>query len=131
MSDIPTITIVKRGCDQFPRFILAKADAYRNPTYWNGSGWTANEADARVFANVGEACWVHHDVLMQSLQDRPVHRYVAPLYVEIYGEKPTLEDLQKWLEKAVRIVVNSPEHGLGPEETVAFLVLDAEEMKGE
>ncbi|WDI39881.1 hypothetical protein [Bremerella sp. P1] len=130
-ENIPAITVVKRGCDKFPRFIVAKGDAYKNPVFWDGSDWTANESEARIFANVTEASWVYHDAMMESLQDRPVHRFVAPLYIELHGEKPKLEDLRKWLEKAVRVVVNSPDHGLGPEESVAMMILDAEETKGE
>ncbi|MEZ5945171.1 MAG: hypothetical protein R3C18_27675 [Planctomycetaceae bacterium] len=130
-DDIPAISLIKRGCDKFPRCIIAKGDAFQNPVYWTGSDWTADEAEARVFANFTEAAWVRHDVLLDSLEGRPVHRYVAPLYIEIYGERPKLEDLRKWLEKAVRVVVNSPEHGLGPQETVAMLLLDTEETKGE
>lgn len=128
-KNIPTITIVKKGSEKFPRCIIAKADEYKNPIYWTGSGWTAKEAEALVFADVNEACWVHHDMMLERLQDRPVHRYVAPLYIELHGEKPKLSDVREWLEKAVRIVVNSPEHGLGPQKTVAMLVLDAEETE--
>lgn len=129
MNDIPTITIVKKGCEKFPRCIIAKPDEYKNPIYWTGLGWTAKEVEALVFADVNEACWVHHDMMLESLEGRPVHRYIAPLYIEVFGEKPMLEDLRKWLEKAVRIVVNSPERG--PQDTVAMLVLDAEETREE
>ena len=128
MSDnIPAISLIKRGCDKFPRCIIAKGDAFQNPTYWTGTDWTPDESQARVFASVNEAAWVRHDVLLDSLEGRPVHRYVAPLHIEIYGEKPKLDDLRRWLEKAVRVVVNSPEQGLGPQETVAMLLLDSEE----
>lgn len=78
---------------------------------------------------MNEAAWVFHDAMVESLEGRPVHCYVAPLYIEVYGERPKLEDLCRWLEKAVRVVVNSPDHGLGPQETVAMLILDAEETE--
>ena len=34
-DDIPIFSLVKKGTKDFPRFVLSKADEYRNPTYWN------------------------------------------------------------------------------------------------
>jgi len=132
MSDIPPIfSLIKRGSDSFPRFVIAKADAYRNAVYWDATSrqWHADESKATVFADVTQACWEHHDLLMLAVGDRPVHRYVATLYLEIYGDKPKLAALRKWLEKAVRIVVDSPKHGLGPDGTVGVLIADFEETR--
>lgn len=126
-SQIPMISLVRKGSKDFPRFVLAKADEYRNPVYWNGLTWSDNEADAILFNNVNEALWVYHDILMDSVGDRPCFRYVAPLYIEVYGNKPKLADLRAWLQKAVRIVVNAPQHGLGPANTVGVLILDTDE----
>ncbi len=32
-NEIPMISLVKRGPKTFPRYVLAKADEYRNPIY--------------------------------------------------------------------------------------------------
>lgn len=48
---------------------------------------------------------------------------------EIYGEKPSLAVLRAWLEKAVRIVVDSPKYGLGPKGTVGVIIADVDETK--
>ena len=82
-----------------------------------------------VFANANDASWVCHDVLMQAVSNRPVHRFIAPIFLEIYGDKPKLADLRNWLEKAVRIVVDTPKHGLGPDGTVGVLIADFEETR--
>jgi hypothetical protein len=132
MSDIPPIfSLIKRGSDSFPRFVIAKADAYRNAVYWDATNrqWHADESKATVFADVTQACWEQHDLLMKAVGDRPVHRFVVPLYLEIYGEKPKLADLRNWLEKAVRIVVDTPKHGLGPDGTVGVVVLDIDQAR--
>ncbi|MEZ5949127.1 MAG: hypothetical protein R3C12_07920 [Planctomycetaceae bacterium] len=130
MSDMPPIfSLIKRGCDKFPRFVIAKCDAFRNPIYWTGSGWSEDETEAMVFANANDASWVCHDVLMQAVSNRPVHRFIAPIFLEIYGDKPKLADLRNWLEKAVRIVVDTPKHGLGPDGTVGVLIADFEETR--
>ncbi len=128
-SEIPLLSIIKKGSATFPRVIVARSDEFRNPLYWTGSGWSAEEDDAMVFANANDASWVCHDVLMQAVSNRPVHRFVVPVHLEIYGEKPKLTDLRKWLERAMRIVVDSPKHGLGPNGTVGVIIADVDEMK--
>lgn len=131
MSDpIPMISLVKRGTKAFPRYVLAKADEYKNAVYWNGLTWSQDEAAAILFENVTECLWTHHDLMMESVGDLPCHRYVAPLYIEVYGKKPKLSDLRKWLEKAVRIVVESPKYGDGPTNgSLGVLILDAEKTR--
>lgn len=131
MSDeIPMLSIIKKGSTKFPRVIVAKSDEFRNPLYWTGSGWSAAEAEAMVFANANDASWVCHDVLMLAVSNRPIHRFVAPIYIELYGDKPKLADLKQWLEQAMRIVVDSPMHGLGPKGTVGVIIADVEKTRG-
>lgn len=127
-KDIPMITLVKKGTKSFPRYVLVKADEYRNSVFWNGSTWS-DESEAILFSDVNKALWANHDIIMDAVSDLPCHQYVAPLYVEIYGEKPKLADLREWLEKAVRIVVESRKHGTGPNETFGVVILDAERTK--
>ncbi|MEW4454538.1 hypothetical protein AB1L30_17815 [Bremerella sp. JC817] len=132
MSDTPPMfSLIKRGNDSFPRYVIAKADAYRNAVYWDATSrlWHADETKATVFADVTQACWEQHDLLMEAVGERPVHRFIVPLIVEVFGEKPLLTDLRRWLEKAMRIVVDSPKHGLGPKGTVGFIIADVDEMK--
>jgi hypothetical protein len=128
-DDIPMISLVRKGSKRYPRYIVTKADPFKNPLFWNGTTWTTNEADAVLFENVTQALWVHHDALMESVGDRPCHRYVAPVYIEVYGEKPSLVDLRRWLNRAVRIVANTPQHGHGPNGTVGVIILDVDETK--
>ena len=124
-KEIPMITLVAKGSKTFPGYVLAKADEYKNAVFWNGSTWS-NEKDAILFNDVTQALWTHHDLLIEALNDLPCHQYVVPVYIEIYGEKPKLCDLRAWIEKAVRIVVESPKHGTGPNETFGVVILDAE-----
>ena len=129
-DDIPMISLVKKGTKDFPRFVLSKADEFRNPLFWSGLAWTAEEADAILFNDVTEAAWAYHDLLTDAIGDRACHRFIAPVYIEVFGEKPELADLRKWLEKAVRIVVDVPKHGLGPDGSVGVLIFDAESTSG-
>ena len=74
-SEIPLLSIIKKGSKNFPRVIVAKSDEFRNPLYWTGSGWSAEEDEAMVFANANDASWVCHDVLLETVGNRPCHRY--------------------------------------------------------
>lgn len=129
-EDIPMLSIIKKGSATFPRVIVAKSDEFRNPAYWTGSGWSAEEAEAMVFANANDASWVCHDVLLETVGNRPCHHYLVPLIVELYGDKPKLADLRQWLERAMRIVVDSPKHGYGPKGTVGVIIADVEKTRG-
>ena len=126
---IPMISLVRKGSKRYPRYIVMKADPFKNPLYWNGLTWTTDEAGALLFENVTQALWVYHDALMESFGDLPCHQFVVPLIVEIYGEKPSLDDLRGWLNRSMRIVVDSPKHGLGPNGTVGVLIADTDETK--
>jgi len=128
-ADIPMITLIKKGTKSFPRYVLAKADEFKNAVYWDGSTW-GDETEAILFNDVNKALWTHHDLLVEALSDRPCHQYHVPVYIEIYGDKPKLDDLRAWIEKAVRIVVESPKHGRGPNDTFGVVLLDAEKTEG-
>lgn len=128
-SEIPMLSIIKRGAGQFPRFIVAKADSYKNPIYWTGEDWDDDETKAMVFADVNEALWAYHDLLHESVSDQPSTKFVAPIFIEIFGPKPSLRDLRKWLEKTVRIVADFDENGYGPGNTAGLIVADFQQTK--
>jgi len=131
MSTPPILTLIQRG-NEFPRFIIAKGDILRNPVYWDSENkeWHQDENKATVYANQTDALWEHHYLIMESLKGLPCHTFVAPIYIDIYGEKPDIEAIREWLEKAVRIVLNSPQFGDGPiKDSVGLLVADFGKIK--
>jgi hypothetical protein len=123
-SEIPLLSLIHVGSKKFPRFLVAKADELRNPIYWDGKGWTKDEAKAMVFADVNQALWAYHDLLFEAVADRPSRIYIVPLQIEVFGDQPKLADLKAWLEKAVRIVVDTPKQGYGPGDTVGLITVD-------
>ena len=129
-GDIPILSLIKKGSKNFPRYILAKADEYMNPTFWDGQTWISDESVALLFDNVNVALRDLNEHLIDSINDLPCHRFTLPLCIEIYGNKPKLADLQEWLEQAMRIVVDSPKHGLGPKQAVGVMFADIEKIKG-
>jgi hypothetical protein len=120
----PILSLVQKGSDKFPRYIIVKGDAIRNPLYWNAESeeWHSDEGSATVFADVNQVLWEHHGLMMESIGDCPCHKYTIPMTVELYGEKPDLKQLREWLEKAIRVVVNTPDYGYGPEGTVGVVM---------
>ncbi|HQZ68016.1 MAG TPA: hypothetical protein PLY87_23155 [Planctomycetaceae bacterium] len=127
----PILSLVQKGSDQFPRYIIVKGDAFRNPAYWNAESeeWHSDEEKATVFADVNQVLWAHHRLMMESIGDLPCHKYTVALSVELYGQKPDLKQFGEWLEKAVRIVLNSPDYGYGPDGTVGVVRADFKKLK--
>jgi hypothetical protein len=123
-AEIPFLSLIHVGSKRFPRFLVAKADELRNPIYWTGQDWAKDDAKAMVFADVNQALWTYHDLLVEAVADRPSFVYLVPLQIEVFGEKPKLADLKEWLEKAVRIVVDTPKQGYGPGDTVGLITVD-------
>ena len=50
MSDNPTppiLSLVQKGSDKFPRYVITKGDAIRNPLYWNAERWNGTQINTR------------------------------------------------------------------------------------
>ena len=112
----PILTLIQCGNPNFPRFIIAKGNSLRNPVYWDADAetWVENESEATIYANQTDALWEHHRLTLAGLQDQPCHAFAATIYIDIYGKKPDLKSLSEWLERAARLVLNSPQYGNGP-----------------
>lgn len=136
MSENPTppiLSLVSTGSEAFPRYRIVKGNVLRNPVYWNceSEAWTPIEAEASVYADMNQALWDQHDLLMQSVSDSPCHRYEAPIRIDLYGKKPDLAQFREWLERAIRIVVNTPKYGYGPDGAVGLIVAHFGELREE
>jgi hypothetical protein len=134
MSDTPTppiMSLVQKGSDKFPRFIIVKGDHIRNPVYWNSESgdWHSEEHKATVFSDVNQVLWEHHGLMMKTVEGSPCHKYTIPFSVELYGTKPDLKQFREWLEKAIRIVVNSPDYGYGPEGAVGVVLAHYSQLR--
>lgn len=136
MSENPTppiLSLVQFVSNDFPRYKIVKGNALRNPVYWDceSETWTENEAEATIYANINEAIWDQHNLLMENVSDSPCHRYIAPIRIELFGKKPDLARFQEWLERTIRIVVNTPDYGHGPDGAVGLIVAHFGELKEE
>ena len=83
-----------------------------------------------MFSNANDALWVLHEEMIGYLSDRPSTKYIAPIHIEVFGPKPKLADLKKWLERTVRIVADFPKHGYGPDsDSVGVIVANFDKTR--
>lgn len=117
---IPVISILQRGTKQFPRYLLSKSNEYANVVYWcdDDKYWTPDEERATIYADPNVVLHEHYRLVAESLPPNPTQILVAPLYVQVFGGKPDLDKLKKFLIDKVRIVVNDSQ----PQEDQFILV---------
>lgn len=107
------LSLVSRGSPEFPRYAIA--DQFLR--YWTGETWSDDEDHGLLFADPNTACDEMQKLLMVDYMDKPVRRFRAPIYVDLYtANDVTLRDLKDWLFKVSRLLIDSPKHGNGPVE---------------
>jgi hypothetical protein len=107
------LSLIPSGNPDFPRYMIS--DQYLR--YWGNEGWTEQKDidNAIVYASSGLALEQMQQLLMTEHVGQPAHRYVAPIIIDLYSdEKVSLRDLQAWLTKVSKLLIDSPEHGNGP-----------------
>lgn len=107
------LSLIPVGNPDFPRYMIS--DQYLR--YWGKEGWTEQKDtdNATVYASSGLALEQMQQLLMTEHVGQPAHRYVAPVVIDLYSDnKVSLRDLQLWLTKVSKLLIDSPEHGNGP-----------------
>jgi hypothetical protein len=86
--------------------------------YFDGvGGWTEDEAKAVRFASSNEACVEAQRLLMIPYMGLPVRRFRAPVFLDLFcGHEIPVKDIQKWLVRTCKLLVDSPRQGNGPVE---------------
>jgi hypothetical protein len=120
MERRPIILSVHRaGTPQFPRYFIS--DQYKR--VWTGEGWSDDERDGLLYGDSPEACNEVHRLLMLEYMEKPMRRFRAPVYLDLFSDKPlTKTEIARWLAKVSRLLIDSPEHGIGPVEGTLGLV---------
>ncbi len=100
-----------RGAPEFERFVIS--DQFCR--VWTGAGWDNAENKAMLFDNANAACEVIQQLLLIEFDGRPHRRFRAPVYVDLYANEPvSIRDIQAWLVRVSKLLVDSPRHGNGP-----------------
>ncbi|MFN0017943.1 MAG: hypothetical protein ACKVP0_06760 [Pirellulaceae bacterium] len=115
MSDnirLPIILSVhRRGVPEFERYVIS--DQFLR--VWTGAGWDSSETKAMLFDDTNSACEVIQQLLMIEFDGRPLRRFRAPVYVDLYANEPvSIREIQAWLVRVSRLLIDSPRHGNGP-----------------
>jgi hypothetical protein len=105
------LSLIPAGTHHFLRYRIA--DQYLR--YWNGEDWTEDEKKGIVFENSNLACQEMQKLLMIDYTGRPQRTFVAPVIIDLYSDKPvTQAQLQDWLVKVSKLLIDSPKNGNGP-----------------
>lgn len=110
----PILSVLAAGTPEHPRFVIA--DQFLR--YWTGEhGWSEQHdlAAARLFATSNEALKMVHTLLVIRHCDLPKKTYTAPVHIELYSPEPvTIQDLQQWLVRVTKLILDTTNHDNGP-----------------
>lgn len=108
----PIILSVHRcGSPDFERFVIS--DQFLR--YYTGSDWSLDAKQALLYVDVPSAATTIHNLLLVEYHSKSVRRFRAPVEIERYGaDELSINDLQRWLAKVTRLVMDSPKFGNGP-----------------
>ena len=125
MSDL-VLSLVSTSTSQHPRFLIADPQS----KFWTGSDWTEHEADGCLFASVNDAGRAIQEILLAEYGQKPMRRFVAPVYVDLYSETDvTLDQIRDWLVKVSRLTV-AEMHGNGPvEDSLGLTLIDWSKLR--
>lgn len=108
------LSLVNAGTPEHMRFAIS--DPYLR--YWTGeNGWSEQHdlGAARLFATSQEALKMMHTLMVIRHCDLPKRVFTAPITIELYSPEPvTLRDLQQWLVRVTKVLIDSPRFGNGP-----------------
>jgi hypothetical protein len=105
------LSLINRGTPEFQRFAIS--DQFLR--YFDGEGWTPDEHAAVLFSDANLACQEMQRLLMLDYMDKPVRRFRAPVYIDLYASNEvTLDQLAAWLLRTAKLLIDSPRWGNGP-----------------
>jgi hypothetical protein len=107
------LTVVAAGTPEHQRWLIS--DQFLR--YYTGSGWTEQGvvAGAVLYTSSKDAIDQLQTILIAQHHTLPHRRFVAPVYLDLYSpQHVSLRDLQQWLVRVTKLLVDSPRHGNGP-----------------
>lgn len=105
------LSLHQMGTSAYPRFAIGDQFA----RWFDGQSWSEDESRALLFSDSNFACQEMQRLLMLNYMNRPVRRFRAPVYLDLFSEKPIpLKELTDWLVKVSKLLIDSPRFGNGP-----------------
>lgn len=125
MSDL-ILSLISTGTSQHPRFLIA------DPQYkfWTGDRWTDVEAEGRLYVSVNDAGRAIQTILLAEHDHKPLRRFVAPVYLDLYAETDlNLDQIGDWLIKVARLSIDAETHGNGPSGSLGLTWIDWTQLR--
>lgn len=105
------LTVEETGPPAFRRWRLVD----RAGRAWTGSGWSAAPNAGLLFGTNQSACFEAQKILMTDHVAKPVRRFLAPVYIDVYSDEEFgVEQLRHWLVRAARLNIDYAGAGFGP-----------------
>ena len=126
MSDL-VLSIIATGTPQHPRFLISDS----SDRFWTNSDWAEHESDGCLYVSVNGAGLAIQEILLAEYGQKPMRRFVAPVYVDLYSETDvTLDQIREWLVRVARLTVDAEQHGNGPvEDSLGLTMIDWSNLK--
>ncbi len=110
----PILSVVATGTPEHPRYVIA--DQYLR-YFALEKGWSEQRdmSAATLFATCEEALRMVDTLLVIRHGDLPKKTYTVPVTIELYSPEEVSErDLQQWLMRVSKLILDTPRHGNGP-----------------
>lgn len=110
----PILSVLAAGTPEHPRYVIA--DQYLR-YFALEKGWSEQHdmSAATLFATTQEALQTIHTLLVIRHCDLPKKTYTVPVTIELYSSEQVSErDLQQWLMRVSKLILDTPRHGNGP-----------------
>ena len=126
MSDL-ILSLVSTGPPEHPRYLISDPQC----KFWTGSEWSDEEVDGCLFASVNDAGRVVQELLLAQHDNKPVRRFIAPVYLDLYADTHlTIDQITEWLAKVARLTMDAEMHGNGPvAESLGLTMIDWSKLK--
>ncbi len=111
---VPILSVLAAGTPEHPRYVIA--DQYlRYFALENGWSEQRDMSAATLFATCEEALRMVDTLLVVRHSDLPRKVYTAPVTIELFSPDQVPErDLQQWLMRVAKLILDTPEYGNGP-----------------
>lgn len=110
----PILSVLAAGTPEHPRYVIA--DQYLR-YFALEKGWSEQRdmSAATLFATCEEALRMVDTLLVIRHCDLPKKTYTVPVTIELYSPEQVSErDLQQWLMRVSKLILDTPRHGSGP-----------------
>lgn len=107
------------GPHEHPRFLIQNL---HDGFVWTGIGFHCDWTHARLYAHPSDAGADMQEILKDFYGQLPMHRYVVPVEIEVFGNV-SQKDIARYLYRASVLSIRTPEFGNGPGEALVLPVI--------